>query len=81
MGKLIACANHDHTKYQDDNEKLYSYLEEATRTTQYASSIRPFSRRKDGREAYLALKRLYAGKKKWQAVTKKKENVKIETKI
>ena len=80
MGELIARANHDHTKYQDDNEKLYSYLEEATRTTQYASSIRPFSRRKDGREAYLALKRQYAGKDKWQAEIKKQENF-IHTRV
>ena len=64
MGELIARATHDHTKYKNDNEKLYSFLEEATRATQYASSIRPFSRRKDGREAYLALKKQYAGKDK-----------------
>ena len=80
MGEMIARASHDHTKYQDDNEKLYSYLEEATRTTQYASSIRPFSRRKDGREAYLALKKQYAGKDKWQAEIKKQENF-IHTRV
>ena len=80
MGELIARATHAHTKYNDDNEKLYSYLEEATRATQYASSIRPFSRRKDGREAYLALKRQYAGKDKWQAEIKKQENF-IHTRV
>ena len=80
VGELIARATHDHTKYKDDNEKLYSLLEEATRSTQYASSIRPFSRSKDGREAYLALKRQYAGKDKWQAEIKKQENF-IHTRI
>ena len=62
MEELIACATHDHTKYNDINHKLYSLLEEATRSTQYASSICLLSRRKDGQEAYLALKRQYAGK-------------------
>lgn len=80
MEELIARATHDHTKYNDDNHKLYSLLEEATRSTQYASSIRPFSRRKDGREAYLALKRQYAGKDKWQAEIKKQENF-IHTRV
>ena len=63
MGELIARATHDHTKYKDDNEKLYSFLEEATRSTQYASSIRPYSRAKNGREAYLAIKRQYASER------------------
>ena len=80
MEEMIAHATHDHTKYNDDNEKLYSYLEEATRATQYASSIRPFSRKKDGREAYLALKKQYAGKDKWQAEIKKQENF-IHTRV
>lgn len=80
MGELIARATHQHTKFKDDNEKLYSYLEEATRSTQYASSIRPFSRAKNGREAYLALKRQYAGKDKWQAEIKKQENF-IHTRV
>ena len=80
MGELIARATHDHTKYKDDNQKLYSFLEEATRSTQYASSIRPFSRAKNGREAYLALKRQYAGRDKWQAEIKKQENF-IHTRV
>ena len=74
MGELISRATHEHVKYKDDNAKLYSYLEEATRTTQYASSIRPFSKTKDGREAYLSLKRQYAGKDKWQSEIKKQES-------
>jgi len=80
MGELISRATHTHTKYKDDNEKLYSFIEEATRSTQYASSIRPFSRAKNGREAYLALKRQYAGTDKWQAEIKKQENF-IHTRV
>ena len=80
MGELIARANHNHTMYTDNNQKLYSFLEEATRATQYASSIRPFSWSKDGREAYLSIKRQYAGKDKWQAEIKKQENF-IHTRV
>ena len=66
VNELIARASHTHNRYGDDNQKLYSLLEEATRTTTYASSIRPYARRKDGRGAYLALKAQYAGRDKWQ---------------
>ena len=65
MVELIARATHDHSGYRDDNEKIYSFLEEATRTTQYVSSIWPFSRSKDGQEAYLSLKQQYTVKYKW----------------
>ena len=35
--------NDDHPLYRDDNASLYFYLEEATRSTLYTSSIQPFS--------------------------------------
>ena len=47
--ELIDRATHTHLLYRDDNASLYFYLEEATRSTMYTSSIQPFSRRKDGR--------------------------------
>jgi hypothetical protein len=50
-------------------------LEEATRTTAYAASIKPFQRRKDGRGAWLALLGQYAGKDKWEAEIKVQEAV------
>ena len=40
--KMVSRASHGHALYRDDNEKVYYYLEEATRTTQYAASIKPF---------------------------------------
>lgn len=78
--ELIARATHDNTKYSDDNQKLYSFIEEATRTTQYAASIRPYARRKDGRGAYLALKAQYAGRDKWQKEINNQENF-IHTRV
>ena len=47
-GELIARASHAHPLYRDDNAKVYYYLEEATRSTSYAASIKPFQRRKGG---------------------------------
>jgi len=55
VGELIARASHTHPNIADDNAKLYQYVEEATRSTEYAPSIRPYSRRKNGRGAWLAL--------------------------
>jgi hypothetical protein len=72
--ELIARVSHTHNRFRDDNAKLFAYLEVATRSTQYAASIRPFARRKNGRGAYLALVTQYAGKDKWQEEIKKQEN-------
>ena len=73
-GELIARASFTHEKYKDDNARLYGFIEEATRSTQYAASIRTFSRRKDGREAWKALNAQFAGKDKWQQEIKAQEN-------
>ena len=73
-GELIARASHEHEKYKDDNARLYGYIEEATRTTQYAASIRTFSRKKDGRAAWKAINAQFAGKDKWQQAIKDQEN-------
>ena len=40
--ELIARASHAHALFRDDNSDLYFLLEEATRGTQYAASIKPF---------------------------------------
>ena len=73
--ELIDCATHTHPLYRDDNTSLYFYLEEATRSTMYTSSIQPFSRRKDGRGAWFAITNLYAGKDKWGAELKKQDEL------
>ena len=73
--ELIARATHTHPLYRDDNASLYFYLEEATRSTMYTSSIQPFSRRKDGRGAWFAITNQYAGKDKWAAELKKQDDL------
>ncbi len=71
--ELIARASHDHPLFRDDNDKLFGLLEEATRSTSYAASIKPFQRAKDGRGAWLALIAQYAGQDKWEAELRKQE--------
>ena len=73
--ELTARATHTHALYRDDNATLFHYLEEATRSTPYAASIKPFQRRKDGRGAWNALTAQYAGNDKWEAEIKKQEQL------
>ena len=63
-GELIARAAHTHALFRDDNSVVYYHLEEATRGTSYAASIKPFQRGKDGRGAWKALTSQYTGKDK-----------------
>jgi hypothetical protein len=66
--KLIARASH-HTSplYREDNSAVYYKIEEATRATSYATSIKPYQCTKNGRGAWLALSNQYAGRDKWEA--------------
>jgi hypothetical protein len=73
-GELVARASHDHALFSDDNAKVYFYLEEATRTTSYAASIKPFQRLKQGRLAWFAIVHQYAGIDKWQAELTKQDD-------
>jgi hypothetical protein len=74
-GELIALATHNHPLFRDDNAEVYYALEEATRTTQYAASLKPFQRGKDGRSALFAIKNQYAGEDKWESECKRQEDV------
>ena len=73
--ELIARASHDHALFREDNQEVYYKLEEATRGTTYAASIKPFQQSKDGRGAWLALVSQYAGVDKWETELKKQEKV------
>ena len=64
--ELIDRASHTHALFRDDNSVVYYNLEEATRGTFYAASIKPFQKVKDGRGAWKALTSQYAGKDKWE---------------
>jgi hypothetical protein len=73
--ELIARADHNHQLYRDDNSTVYYLLEQATRATSYAASIKPFQRTKNGRDAWLALTNQYAGKDKWEAESTRHEQL------
>ena len=79
-GELIARASHTHALFRDDNSVVYYHLEETTRGTSYAASIKPFQRGKDGREAWKALTSQFAGKDKWEAEIKCQEQL-LQTRI
>ena len=79
-GELIARASHTHALFRDDNSEVYYHLEEATRGTSYAASIKPFQKGKDGRGAWKALTSQYAGKDKWEAEIKCQEQL-LHTRI
>ena len=73
--ELIARASHAHALFRNDNFDLYFLLEEATRGTQYATSIKPFQQHRDGEGAWNALTSQYTGKDKWEAEIKKQEQL------
>ena len=58
----------------NDSSSVYYHLEEAVRSTSYASSIKPYQRQKDGRGAWLAIVSQYAGKDKWDSEIKKQDD-------
>ena len=74
-GDLVARASHAHPLYRDDNAKVYYDLEEATRSTPYAASIKPFQRAKNGRGALESLRRQYAGVDKWETELKRQDDL------
>jgi hypothetical protein len=71
--ELIDRASHNHPLFRDDSATVYYKLEEATRGTTFAASIKPFQRNKNGRGAYNAIINQFAGEDKWEAEIKAKE--------
>ena len=68
------CLSHDDASYGNDNEILYEYLEESTRGTIFAVSIKCFEISYNGRGAWLYLNKQHAGDSKWTAILNKSEN-------
>lgn len=66
LDELISRLDHTDPLYKSGNALVYSMLEEATRSTIYASTVKPFTRTKDGRGAWLSMLSSHAGKEKWE---------------
>ena len=73
-GEMIVRASHTHAMFRDDNAAANA-LEEATCSTSYAASIKPFQRMKNGRGALQALTNQYAGNDKWEAEIRKQDDL------
>ena len=74
-GEMIVRASHTHAMFRDDNAAVYYAFKEATRSTSYAASIKPFQRTKNGRGALQALTNQYARNDKWEAEIHKKDDL------
>jgi hypothetical protein len=74
-GEMIARTSHTHALFRDDNSAVYYLLEEATRGTSYAPTIKPYQRSKQGREAWRSLVTQYAGDDKWEAELKRQDDL------
>ena len=63
--EMIRFASHDHPNFRADNAEVWKLIEEATRGTSYAATIKPYQRGRDGRSAFLALVSQFAGLDEW----------------
>jgi hypothetical protein len=75
QSELISRLTHGDALYRSDNKTVYLKLEKACRGTSVESTIKTFSRRQDGRGAYLALIDHHAGESKYRTIMKKRMNL------
>ena len=67
---LILRLSHDHPLFKTDNSTVYGFIEEATRGSNYSHTIKPFSRTKNGRGAWLAIITSHVGINQWEKIEK-----------
>ena len=72
LQEMIDRMNHTNPLYKTDNATVYSMLEVATRALVYANTIKPFSRTKDGRKAWMAMVSSHVGDDKWENLQREK---------
>ena len=70
IDELIQRIDHDSLLYRSDNVTLYTMLEEATRNSIYSTTIKPYSRKKDGRSTWNTMISLHASTDKWEKLQK-----------
>jgi hypothetical protein len=68
-------ASHNHPYYSDDNAQIFFFLEEAKKSTQFASSLKPYQKAQDGRAVLISLCNQYAGNNKWEVELKKQDEI------
>ena len=80
IDELIARLTHADPLFKSDNASVYSMMEEATRGTVYASTVKPYSRKKDGRNAWKSMVSSHAGTDKWEQLQKDRSKFMMNTK-
>ena len=80
LDELIKRLTHNHPLFKSDNAAVYSMLEEASRGTIYATTIKTFSRSKNGRQAWQAMVSSHAGTDKWEGMFKERSKFLMNTK-
>ena len=75
IAELEARLSHSGSIFKNDNATVYMKIEEATRGTSVESTIKSFSRSKDGRGAFQALMSNHAGEVKHRSISKKRLNL------
>ena len=73
--ELAAYCTHEHPRFRQDNATVFTILEKALRNTAFYSTLRPFSRSKNGREAWIALRSQYLGEDKRRAEIREVEDI------
>ena len=75
LEELIQRLPHTGPIYRDDNKTVYLLISRAVAGTSVESTIKSFSRQKDGRGAYLALAANHAGDTKYRGIVKSRMNL------
>lgn len=75
IDELINRLPHEGPIFKNDNKTIYMKIDEAARGTSVESTVKAFSRRNDGRGAFLALIANHAGDTKYRSIMKKRLNL------
>ena len=75
IDELTSRLPHTGPIYRNDNKTIFMKIDEASRGTSVESTVKAFSRRNDGRGAFMALVANHAGDTKYRAIMKKRMNL------
>ena len=66
LTELTTYCRHDHVGFQEDNALVFDALEIGLRGTMFYPVVKPFSKTKDGRAAWMNVLASYLGEDKWR---------------
>jgi hypothetical protein len=78
--ELVHRCTHDHPAFTTDNAAVFDAIEKALRGTIFYPTIKPHSKKKDGRAAWISLKGQYLGEAKWRQEIKECEDL-VNTRV